>query len=183
MVLLDNIRLYVHRRSLQQLLAASVRQRGQRSVSLESAKQVGIYFNGTEVDDQRKVETFAQELRQKGKQVHILAYLDLDVAGSDFPFPAFTRKQVDWAYRPKAEALEHFLSQSFDLFFCLNTQSDILSDYVASLSRAALKLGPVSERTSAYDIMIDAKPGADLSRLMQQMLSLLQKTNVQYQPA
>ena len=183
MKLLDNIRLYVHFRSLRQLLDASRRQRGPRPVSLESAKSVGIYFDGTDVDARKTAESFAQELKKQGKQVRILAYLDLDVADSDFPFPSFTRKQVDWAFRPKSEALQHFLEQSFDLFFCLNTQSDLLSDYVASLCRAALKVGPVSKNTSAYDIMIDAKPGLGSSQLIQQMLGLLQKTNVQYQPA
>lgn len=182
MGLLDNIRLYVHNRSLQQRL----NERPVvplKHVSLASAKTVGLFFDGTEIEQQHIAQAFAEKLKSQGKQVRLLAYLHLDVADGDFPFPSFTKKQVDWAMRPKAPALDDFLNHPFDLFFCLSTRSDILSDYVALLVRAGLKVGPVSEKTTAYDLMVDAKPNLGLERFIQQTMAILEKTNVQYQPA
>jgi hypothetical protein len=150
---------------------------------MASAKTVGLFFDGTEIVQQRIVQAFAEQLKRQGKQVRLLAYLHLDVADGDFAFPAFTKKQVDWAMRPKSPALDDFLTQSFDLFFCLDTRSSVLSDYVSMLVRAGLKVGPVSEKTAAYDLMVDVKPSLGLERFIQQTMAILEKTNVQYQPA
>lgn len=177
MGLLENLRRYVRRRSLKRLLAKQGRPT-KKAVGLEDAQTVAILFNATEVDQRTTVLKFAQQLKNLGKRVKLLGYFEVDMTDANFSFDFFSNRNLDWALRPKGEAVEHFLSQSYDLFFNLRSQSDALSEYLACLVRAGLKIGPVPENKSCYDLMIDATPGTSLGQFIQQIESLLKITNV-----
>lgn len=183
MGLLENIRQYMFRRSLHQRLAARQRQRGNRPVSLLSAKSAGVFFDATDVDQRQIALRFANALKEQGKQVKLLAYFDADVSPADFAFPSFTRKQLDWARRPQSTELDQFLDGPYEMFFCLRTRADQLSDLVAVLVNASLKVGPVSGNPTAYDIMIDTGATTKLDHFIRQMQGILEQTHVEYQPA
>lgn len=178
MQLLEYIRQSVYARALRKRQAAVRRQSATTELRFATAGTVGLFFH---LPDEKTALEFADRLRREGKKVTLLAWQpDEKAAPSDHPFPVFGPKEVDWYTRPKREEVLQFMDQPFDLLFFLNTQSDRLSDFIAVGSRASCKLGPLSEHPAAYDLMIDVAPGAELRIFIQQIMAILEKTNVQY---
>jgi hypothetical protein len=152
-------------------------------MSLDGAHVIGVFFDATELAVRETVLKYANKLKKEGKQVKMLGYFRNDVGEADFPFPFFTKKQVDWAYRPKGEEIDRFLSRHYDLFFCLQPNPSIIADYVAALVNASLRIGPVTGNIQDYDLMIDEKPDAPLEQFIRHAEGILKKTHVRPEPA
>ena len=178
MQLLEYIRQSVYARTLRKRQAAVSRQPATAELRFATAVTVGLFFH---LPDEKTALDFAERLGRDGKKVTLLAWQpDEKAVPSDYPFPVFGPKEVDWYTRPKSEQVLQFMDQPFDLLFFLNTQSDRLSDFITVGSRASCKLGPLSEHPAAYDLMIDVAPGSELRIFIQQIMAILEKTNVQY---
>lgn len=178
MQLLEYIRQSVYTRALRKRQAAIRRQSVTAELRVATAGTVGLFFH---LADEETVLDFAERLVRDGKKVTLLAWQpDEKAVVSDRPFPVVGPKEVDWYNRPKSEHVLQFMDQPFDLLFCLNTQSDRLSDFIAVGSCASCKLGPVSAHPAAYDLMMDVAPGSELRIFIQQIMAILEKTNVQY---
>lgn len=178
---LNDLRLFFHRRKLNQQLKsrpqAAIRQR----VNLDTAATVGILFEATELGERNTTLQFAEALEKKGKKVKLLGYFDNRMEGESFTFPFYNQKDLDWTRCPQGETVKQFLDQKFDLLFVLRSQVDIHMEYIAALAYAYLKVGPCTEHTYCFDLMIDANPKQPLSHFISQVEQLLKQTNVREQ--
>ena len=57
------------------------------------------------------------------------------------------------------------------------------SEYIAALTNAHLKVGPIADLTEVYDLMINVKNKSNLCTFIKQMESILLKTNVEHEAA
>jgi hypothetical protein len=183
MTLLEKIRDFAHQRTLKQALRQKARPQGRDQVNLHSAQNIGILFDASQTDDRETILRFAERLRKQGKRVSLLGFFDDVVEADHFPFKSFNYKQIDWALRPNAETVKEFTAQEFDLLLHLEPVAKTYSEYIAALSNAKLRVGPSTEHTYCYDLMIDQPAKAGLSRFIQQVEFLLGKTNVLHEPA
>ena len=94
----------------------------------------------------------------------------------------FNLKNIDWAYRPNGEDVSNFIQQSFDLLINLETTTKSSSEYIAALSKANLRIGPYTENTFCYDLMIDTG-NKDLDHFIKEIERVLQKTNNSHEAA
>ena len=183
MSLIQNIRTWAYRRSLKQQLRHRPEPSGKSKVNLNNAATVGILFDATELSVRDIVLAYAEKLRKQGKRIKLMGYFDDPTDSENYPFDYYNRKQVDWAYRPTGELVQSFIKQDFDLLMNINTGSLIHTEYIAALSRAKLRVGPCTEHTYCYDLMIDLSPRAGLKQFIEQAEALLGKTNIQHEAA
>lgn len=175
MSLLQTIKNRVFNRSLQQL---SKQNRSERTFpGFEKATHIGILFDATDLNQRDFVLQYAHQLDKRGKKVKLLGFFDSKLDDPNFTFKYFNRKNLDWAGRPKMEAIREFTEQAFDLMINLDTISKPQAEFVSVLSRAHLRVGPFSTHTFCYELMMDASDARSLKTFVQQMEFILEKTN------
>ena len=183
MSFIQNIKLFFHRQSLKKQLKQLRRPSGKRLPNFDQDRSLGILFDATDLEKRQEVLQFAEKLKKKNKKVHLLGFFNNRLENNNFTFNHFNRKQIDWALRPKGEAINEFLQQDFDFFIHANTQTHIYSEYIASLVNARFKVGPFTENVHCYDLMIDMKNNTTLPAYFNQIELLLEKTNTKHEAA
>ena len=163
---------------LKEQLRKKRNRKGSQKVNLDKAKSVGILFDATDLDQRKTVLAYADNLRKKRKQVKLLGFFDNRLKDNNFTFWHFNKKNIDWAMRPKGKDVSEFIEQPFDLMINLNPESEYYSEYISALSNASFKIGPFTENTFCYDLMIDTSKKTNLRNFIDQMEGLLKKTNV-----
>lgn len=136
---------------------------------LDNAATIGILFDGTDPAEREMVLEFAEQLKNKGKKVKLLAFFNNKLKSDNFTFDHFNRQQVDFALRPKSQESKDFLGQAFDLLLNLSRKSILPLDYIAALSKARFRVGPFTEKIFCYDLMIELPEKAGLKSFMQQV--------------
>jgi len=174
-------RLKWHRRLLRKQLQ---RLQGppRKRVNLQKAHAIGILFDATDLENRQTVLQYAEKLKKQGKRVRLLGYFDDDTKNENFTFRHFNRHQFDLFLRPKAQTVQEFMDQNFDILMTLDPQPRLFAEYISTLSRAPLRVGPSTENTYAFDLMIETK-GNNLSQYIEQMELLLSKTNTTHEAA
>lgn len=145
--------------------------------SFHDAQKIGILFNATDTQQRQIVLAYADTLRQKGKNVKLLAFYEDKKTEPNFTFPHFTRKDINFLQHPGGRLVEEFLTESFDILFNLFLEEETSLEYITALSPAQLRVGSYTEKTYCYDLMIDTSNRKDLSRLIEQIEFLLPKMN------
>ncbi len=175
--------MFFYRSDLKKRLKQPSRKKAPHRVNLENAQTIGILFNATDLQTRDTVLAYAKELKSRQKKIRLLGFFDNKVDGESFTFPSFNRKDIDWALRPKGEEVEGFINRDLDILIHADTQTNLQAEYICALSKAKLKVGPVSERIFCYDLMIDAAKINQLKPFIQQIEFFLKKTNIRHEPA
>jgi len=141
----------------EQSLLAKIRRRNitRYPVSFEQARTVGLLFDATDLLNRNVVRQYAEELKNKGKEVTLFAFLQENEKNSNFAFKHFTKKDLNWFQYPNEEAINGFINQPFDFLINLYLDQQPALEYVSGLSKAHLRVGPYSEKLHCYDLMID----------------------------
>lgn len=176
---IQQARLAMHRRYLKQSLKKQKVDR--QAVNFEAAKSFGLLFNATELEQRDIVLKYAEALREQQKSVRLLGFFDSKLEDSNFVFKYFNRKKIDWALRPKGPEVDEFIEKPFDILMNIDSETSIFSEYIAALSNAHLRVGPITPNTYCYDLMIDTSGSKDLRAFIQQAEFLLRKTNSQHE--
>lgn len=175
MGLLQNIKNKVFQRALQQQGRQNRTER--KFVGFEKAQSIGILFDATDLDKREAVFQYAENLSNNNKRVKLLGFFDSKLDDPNFTFRYFNRKQLDWAGRPHGENVQEFVEQPFDMMINLDTISKPQAEYISAQSHAHLRIGPVTENTFCYELMVDISGSQNLQTFIQQMESILAKTN------
>ncbi|MCB0519192.1 MAG: hypothetical protein H6577_15600 [Lewinellaceae bacterium] len=139
------------------------------SMYLDNANSIGILFDSTEQADREMILEYAERLKEKGKKVKLLAFFNNKLKSENFAFDHFNRQQLDWALRPQTREAIDFWEQPFDLLLCLSRKSMLPLDYIAARSKARFRVGPFTEKTFCYDLMIEQSDKKDLKAFIQQI--------------
>lgn len=173
MEFIDRIKDRFYQKSLP---AKPARSKGRTPRNLEEAKVIGILFNATDIDDRKKTLAYADRLRKQGKKVSVLGFISTADKEATFSFDFFTLRHIDWAQRPKHENIDRWLNQEFEVLICLFPKTSKFTEYLALHTRAALKIGPVADNASCYDLMLDMPANSSPQQIIQQYERILSKT-------
>ena len=152
-----------------------------KSIDFDSAKKIGILFNATELSDRETVLRFAKKLKNQGKKVKLLGFLNSQPKNENFVFENFNKSDLDWAMRPKNERVDEFTKQPFDILINLSNESHPSLDYIAAFSHAKFRVGPFTEKIFCYELMIEATGNKDLKAFLDQVSFFLLKTKTTYE--
>lgn len=147
-------------------------------VNYHNAKTIGILYDGTLPEDRQRVKKYINRLREQGKQVTSLAYINSKKPVEDVTEDHFTPKQVDWLFRPDNNSQE-IANKKLDLLINLSTTRNLPLEYLAATSQARYRVGRyIEDKTYCYDLMVylDAqKSVADLIREVDHLLTEINK--------
>lgn len=183
MSFIQKTKLFFHRYFLKKQLKQFKRSNKNRSINFGDAQLIGILFNATDLNNQKMALKYAAKLKKSGKKVKMLGFFDNQVEDENYTFDHFNRKQLDFALRPKSEEVTNFMKQAFDYLITVDPVTSLYSEYITAFSQAHLKVGPYTEQTACYDLMIDAKDKTDVWNFITNIELLLEKTNTRHAAA
>jgi hypothetical protein len=70
-------------------------------------------------------------------------------------FDFFTRKQLNWFFKPQSENVDAFIKKPFDLLIDLSLDNPFPLKYIITFSEAKFKAGRYSDNCNYLDLMID----------------------------
>ncbi len=174
MRILPNLRRRVHRHYLKRAITDS---KLLPKIMPEDAKTVAVIFDATESNNRKIVEDFARKLKNKGKQVTLLAFFRSTQKPS-LPFRYFNKKDVNLLGIPKGFEVERFLAQSYDMLYCLFNTQNLPLEYIGAKTQAHFKVGSYLKGKSSYDVMIDTQ-SPDIQYFINQIIYYLTKITKQ----
>jgi hypothetical protein len=147
--------------------------------NLNDAKTIGIIYDSTNPDNDIIITKFSEMLKNKGKSVEVMAYLDDKKIDHKADINIFNKKAVNWYEIPIDDRVAAYCNKNFDLLICALTSENKPLEYMAYVSKAKYRVGPFAEdKTRFYDLMIQLDGKRDLNYLLQQMTHFLE--NIKY---
>lgn len=173
MNILDNIKNRLYR----SVLRDQGSNRPKRTIiNLSDAQTIGIIYDSSDPDHDITITKFAEMLRNKGKKVDIMAYINDKKIEHKGDIALFNPKTVNWYGIPLDERVSAFCNKTFDLLICPLLAESKPLEYIAYLSKAKYRIGPYDARkTYCYDLMIQMGTKKNLDYLLQQMVFFLDK--------
>lgn len=166
------LRKYFHKYFLKKQLQHQVVER--KTVKFDDAKEIGILFNATDVEQNSFVTDFAEQLKQLGKKVVMLAYFDSPKPALHFNFLYFNKKNLNWHLQPDTHDVKAFIERKFDILINVFSGDVLPLEYVASLSNASFRVGLYQQnKIHLNEMMVDMKEKKDLPNLLEQIKKYL----------
>ena len=148
------------------------------SVDFDRAETVGLLFDATELNNREIVLKFAKTLEKKGKKVRLLGFVNIKEETDNLAFPNFNLKSLNLALLPdKSIDAQEFMEKDFDVLINLSLDETVPLEYIAALSNAKFRVGPFTERTVCYELMIDVTKSKGLDAFIHQAQFFLEKMN------
>ncbi|MCB0706585.1 MAG: hypothetical protein KDC34_14825 [Saprospiraceae bacterium] len=154
-----------------------------QSVHFDSAKTIGLIFEGTDMEQRDKVLAYAARLKKEGKRVRLLAFMDNKVDNSGFVFKNFNRDDLDFSLCPKVEEVKSFIAEPLDVLINLSLKQVPALNFIVASAKARFRVGPYDEAASYYELMIDLPKNRKLEDYIKQVDVYLNKMQTTYEAA
>jgi hypothetical protein len=150
-----------------------------RLVSFDEARTIGIVYDSSEEKNFELVRKYVKDLRENHhKDVLALGYYDqkelppmrFAKLGLDF----FTRKDLNWYFKPIAPVVRNFVDREFDILIDLHLGNNLPFRYVVAQSRAGFKIGRYERPLLPfYDFLISTHDSIHLPQFIEQVMHYL----------
>jgi len=170
MSLQDKIKNYFYHRRIHQLLL----QRGSQVVlPINQSYDIGVLFHYENVEELQTVLAFSNWLNKRDRTVQILCYCPLKKYQEPGQIHLITPKDVNWLSIPKQKEVFDFCNAKFDLLINMDQKSQKTLEFIASISKAAFKLGLSSSFFQVYDVLLEL-PMDNASKKIEEIKKLVQ---------
>ena len=139
-----------------------------------SVETYNILFEENGLFPIEDIITFADKLRNKGKQVHLLSYLG-NSTKTGMAYKTFSNKDISFNLIPKSNLVEEFTSRDVNIFYNLIPLEKEISEYITLTSNAEFKIGLFNENKVGLDLMINIKE-PNLKNFIKTVEHVLQNT-------
>ena len=164
---------------LRKLHAKRVRRK--KVFNFKTAQKIGIVFDATNPNHFNAVYGFYKDLLADRKEVFMLGFVDGTEIPEKYLFKKnlyiFTRKDVNWVYKPKNTDAIRFINKEFDILIDLTLEYYFLLDYILTLSLARFKVGRFHDERKCYDMMIYMKDGLTIEYFITQVVHYMERIN------
>jgi len=175
MSIISKIRSYFFETHLNQKLSQIKVNR--TSVEFDKAESIGILFDATDASNRDKVLAYAQKMIKNGKKVSLLGFVKNKQKDLSFSFKYFTLNQINWKMVPESAEINQFMNRKFDILINLYLGKIRSIEYISTLSKANLRVGPFSENSNCFDLMIDIPNNKGIDHLIKQVDFFLNRIN------
>ena len=149
--------------------------------NFKSANTVGILFNVNHFNNFDNINHFLRYLAEQDIQVFALVYIHAKKVPNELSAKRrinfFTKKDVNFYYKPKATIINSFLEKEFDILIDLSTDNHFPLTLVNNLSRASFKVGMEHMTGRDYDLMFSLKNKEDIGYFIEQIKHYLSQIN------
>ncbi len=142
-------------------------------VTFHEAKSIGILYDSTNEKHFEIVKKYVKSMREQDhKEVLALGYFDekelppmrFSKLGLDF----FTRKDLNWYFKPIAPVVRNFIQREFDILIDLHTGNSIPFRYIVASSKANFKIGKYDRlAVPFYDFMLSVSDGTSFTQFIE----------------
>ena len=174
----QNFKKFHFNKSLNKGLVSRSKQVSSKSLSFETAKSIAFLFNAEDPEVISGVEKYAESLQKKGKKTFLLGLNAASKDLLDISFPCLNKKNIDWVGRPIGTLIDEWFNQPVDVVIHVSAQRNELLEYITALTPAGLRIGPATDNTSCYDLMLDVPADTTPQTFFKQMENLLGKIQV-----
>lgn len=155
---------------------------GNKKVSLQEAKNVGIITMIDSKDMLDQVVKMKKTIESYGSHVEAIAYVPAKTLPRYFDdqmqLKAFSKKQVNVAGIPKGMAARDFLAKRYDVMIDLTLTAYPPLRYLAGIANAGIKAGGFDESmVDVYDVMIKHEEGCEFGDFLFAMKNYLSRIN------
>ncbi len=175
MSIISKIRFYFFETHLNQKLSQININR--TSVEFDIAKSIGILFDATDPSSRNKVTAYAQSLIKNGKNVSLLGFVKNKQKDLSFSFKYFTLNEVNWRMIPQSAEINQFMNKKFNILINLYLGKNYPIEFISALSKANLRVGPLSDNSNCFDLMIDIPDSKGIDHLIKQVDFFLNRIN------
>ena len=149
--------------------------------NLESARSVGIVCYATSNDDLDSAIKFAHFLNEKQILTSITVFCPLKEIPQSFLLrknvKVFTKKELNWYFRPKQPVIEEFINNDFDILIDLSLNEIFPLRWISTLSKAKFKVGSLGYYGNPNDLTISLKNEKNEEYLISQIKHYLNLIN------
>lgn len=173
MSIIRNIKRWFFYRVLRQKDAES--NRTAQIFNINTATSFGILYNASTAENTALVTTFANTLKQKGKEVFLLGYVNDKKTESSELMKLFNKKSLNWYKIPNNKEADVFMNRKIDVLVAVHTLENLPLQYIAANSNAKFRIGPHIEKSSmSYDWMIQIQSDTTVENYLKQVLYYLE---------
>ena len=147
-------------------------------LNIDDAKEIGVLFDATEESQREIVNRFVKKLKKENKAVELLGFIRQPKMAVNIDFPFFTKKNLNWFYRPEGENISYFIRKPFDILINAHTHNNSSLEYIAALSHAKFRVGRyIDSKKFCFDFMINTNGSDDLNDFIHQVNHYLKIIN------
>ncbi|MBL7825286.1 MAG: hypothetical protein JNJ57_01555 [Saprospiraceae bacterium] len=171
--MLNQIRSAFFKNALAKLIASQTRLRNPHH--FDSAKSIGIIFDATNENTRKEITEWAKGLEKAGKKTRLFAFFQAKQAPENLGFECFTSKETTWAGLPKSEKATAFAKEQFDLLLSYNPDEQPQLAWLASASKASMKIGLSTRFANDFDMQLEIPEGKGFRYFIEQLRIYLDK--------
>lgn len=143
-------------------------------IPFSQVEHIGIVYNAALKEDELLVSKYAQALRNEGKRVFMLGYVDLKqlppskkfMLNSEF----FWREKLNGINLPIKGKIGQFLELEFDVLMSIYSEPLLPMQAVAAYSNAKYRVGPhLEDGLGFFDLMVDTGTEKGIPFLIEQL--------------
>ena len=140
-------------------------------------KNIHILFDATNSTERDTVMQYADRLRQQGKTVKILAFINDKLEHNEMPYAHFSLKDLTWysTINKKATVVEEFMAQKPDLLISLFSGESCPLAYISMKARATYKIAPLTTESLNADLMFKSSSDNAVTSLIKQIEIFVEK--------
>jgi hypothetical protein len=143
-------------------------------MNFDTAKRFGIIYDSTVVGNDILITKTSEFLKNKGKEVTVMAFLNDKVTHQKADVTIFNSNDINWYGVPKSETVARFCNQPFDVLLCAYYAPLRPLEYIAHLSKSSCRVGIFDlHKTKEFELMIQPEKGANMQQILQSMITLL----------
>ncbi len=146
-----------------------------RHQSFDKAGKIGILLNNPDFTQNDSINRFVRSLKDQGKEVNVLCFLDEGVNRLyDFPYLELRKKDLTLTGGFQSEKINNFVKSRFDYLYSINISPFLPFKNILSRNQSAVRIGKYFSGSDKYlDIMIDMQDKDDLQSLIKKMNELI----------
>jgi hypothetical protein len=142
--------------------------------NLTKAKTFGIIYDSTVPGNDVAATKIAEWLRNKGKEVAVLGFMNDKKITSKEDVEIFNAQDINWYGVPKIDRIKNFCDQDFDVLLCGINDDNRPLEYIAYMSKAKCRIGPyIQDKVGAFELMVNMEKGTPLKATLEKMIVLL----------
>lgn len=177
----NNIRNKIGQYFLQKELLGFSRQRG--FDGFENSKSVGLLFDATSNEDFELATRYVKYLKDHKKRVKAIGFFQgktiPEMVFSKLEFDYFTKKDLNWYFKPLPGFVDQFIQDDFDILIDLNLERVYPLQYISTLSKAKFKIGRFEDGDTHFDFMIELPEDKGLKYFLKNLDLYIQQINKQ----
>lgn len=142
----------------------------------DTVEVCSILFEYNGLFDIKAISSFADTLRNQGKNVHLLCFTGKEIK-EELAYKSFNEKDISFNLVPKSAVVNGFIERHSDILYNLIPLNREVSEYISTSANADFKIGLFDDSRSGLDLMINLKE-PNLKEFIKTADRVLLKTNI-----